>query len=347
MRATAKGIGVYDDTAGSPPLVAQLGYAADLVGTRGWVVLFLTPLLPGPPPADLADRLAAAYARDMRVVVRLGWSGNMRDMADAGSNRTRYTAVASALAAVVDGLPLPPPALQPLLVHAGNEVNACNEWRCSSPVGEVVPITTIASEAAGFMQDTGAALSALPATRRGNLSIGHASVANWQNEGCECGTNQPVGAGQAGTNFLTSMLRSRPDLYANVSWLSSHSYPYSNEPLGSDKASRGLTYYRAERSALRRPSLPAVITETGWALTTGSSNVSEQQQGAWLRAAAESFWAADDTVLAVCPFLLAGRFWEPRGRNFLTCPPAAATAPCNASELRRKPVYEDWRMAEL
>ena len=71
---------MYDDTPGSPPIATQLEMAADLVGPSGWVVLFLQPVLPGPPPLDdFVAKLRAAYARGLRVVVRIGWSGAMRD----------------------------------------------------------------------------------------------------------------------------------------------------------------------------------------------------------------------------------------------------------------------------
>ena len=55
-----------------------------------------------------------------------------RDAADAGSNRTRYTGLAARVANVSAALPLPPAGRPPLLLHVGNEVNACNEWRCSA-----------------------------------------------------------------------------------------------------------------------------------------------------------------------------------------------------------------------
>eukprot|EP00966_Prymnesium_polylepis_P153177 3538465-Prymnesium_polylepis.1 len=154
MAWNAKGIGVYDDTPGSPPLVKQLDAARDLVGA-GYTVIFLSRLLDPLPPSlqVLADKLNAAYSRSLRVVVRLGWSGATRDRADPGTNRTRFTRMATDLARIVEALPLPPPDLGPLLLHAGNELNACNEWRCDES-GTVLSMAERTAEVGGFMRDT-------------------------------------------------------------------------------------------------------------------------------------------------------------------------------------------------
>jgi hypothetical protein len=346
------GIGTYGDTPGSPSMAYQFHVANDLLGAGGWVVVYF-PNLIGPklPPAEdkLVATLRAAYARSLRVILRLGWSGAMRDYADEGSNRSRYTQVADNLSDLVHRLPLPPRSLSPLLLHAGNEVNACNEWRCSGPAGVVLDVATRAAEAGGFMADVFAAFSALPATKNGSLSLAHASIANWQVQGCECGTNANVGAGESGTVFLKQLLARQPSLYSGVHWLSSHSYPYSNANYSTDvlsKAFRGLTYYRAERAVIGRPTLKAALTETGWARHSGSNEVSADDQATWMRRAAEEIWAPDATVLSVCPFLLVGRFWEAKGWNFLVCPPGNSSAPCpppERGELDRLPVYHAWK----
>ena len=347
-RWTAKGIGVYDDTHGSPPIAMQLEMASDLVGPSGWVVLFLQPVVPGPPPLDdFVAKLRAAYAKGLRVVVRIGWSGAMRDYADPSSNATAYTRVAEQIADVVAQLPLPPPDLLPLLVHAGNELNACNEWRCVEPAGVVFDLATRAREVGGFMDATMTRLGALAAARNGSVSLAHASIANWNMEGCVCGSNDAVGAGSPGTAFLAELLRGRPALYAPAQWLSSHSYPYSNSNYSTDpqsKAYRGLTYYRAERAVLNK-SLPAVLTETGWARASSNNPVSEADQADWTRRAADEIWRRDPSVLAVAPFLLAGRLWEDAGIGgwtFADCPPGAIDAPCDGA-LTPRAVLDAWR----
>lgn len=108
------------------------------------------------------------------------------------------------------------------------------------------------------------------------------------------------------------------------------------------KAFRGLTYYRNELDVIGTQ-LPVVITETGWARNGADNTVSADDQAVWLRRAAESIWMQDYSVLAVCPFLLAGRFWEAKGWNFVACP-SSNTSECNG-ELTKLPVYEQWRAA--
>jgi hypothetical protein len=333
MSWPARGIGTYDDTSGSPPLSVQLPVAANLVGRRGWVVIFLQPALPGEPNVTAyADKLRAAYSEDLRVIARLGWSGAMRDYADPGSNHTRYALVAQKLAALV------------------GQLNACNEWRCTEPAGAVYNLSARAREVAGFMADTMASLVRLPAVREGRVWPAHASVASWQSDGCECGTNAPVGAGQLGTGFLAALSRERPALYRPVRWLSTHSYPFSNADYSTDsssKAFRGLTYYRTERAVLNlSAAFPAAVTETGWNRASANNPVTEADQAAWMKRAADEIWAPDRSVIAVTPFLLGGRFWEAdqHGWTFVRCPSGDATAPCDQN-LTRLPVFAAWQEA--
>lgn len=347
LKWPGKGIGTYDDTPGSPPIVQQLDLARDLVGS-GHTILFLSGLLgPSPPTRKaLKEKLEAAYRRSLRVIVRLGWSGSTRQRADAGTNFTRYVGMAQALADIVAALPLPPPHLQPLLVHAGNELNACNEWRCNGPYGRVLSIADRVAEIGGFMSDTMQAFGKMMSVRNGSIWLAHASLASWNHEGCECGTNTAVGIGRPGTDFLRALLDEHPRLYRDARWLSSHSYPYSNANYSTDPASksfRGLTYYRAELGLIRSP-LPVVITETGWARNGLGNRVSADDQAAWLRLAAEQIWMRDTSVRAVCPFLLGGRFWETKGWNFVVCP--SNTSDCNG-ELRKLPVYQQWQETGL
>eukprot|EP01045_Picozoa_sp_COSAG04_P001707 COSAG04_NODE_57_length_30587_cov_86.784632_31_plen_486_part_00 len=121
------------------------------------------------------------------------------------------------------------------------------------------------------------------------------------------------------------------ELYAPsaVDWLSSHSYPYSGEPFGTDRATRGLTYYRNESHAVGRGStFPVILTETGWRQTTGPMDAAADgagatpplpaptdgaQQADWTVLAYQKIWLRDPQIRAVCPFLLEGKFWEASG----------------------------------
>ena len=352
MPWSGRGIGTYDDIPGQPPLDLQLATASRLVGPKGWVVLFLQPVLDASPAviAAFGDKLRMAYSHSLRVVVRLGWKGAMVDNADAGSNGTRYTRVAKKLALVSAALPLPPAGLGPLLLHAGNELNACNEWRCTSPAGVVKSLATRAAEVGGFMADTMDGLRALPAAANGSLWLAHASIADWQTDGCECGTNEAVGTGREGVKFQELLVAARPARYAQARWLSSHAYPFSNSNYSSNTSSRayrGLTYYRAERATVNASAaeLPTVLTETGWARLNRGNPVSEADQAEWMTRAARELWAPDPSVLAVCPFLLGGRLWESSGWGFVDCPPAnSSEAPCDAP-LHERAVFGAWRRA--
>ena len=113
----------------------------------------------------------------VRVVVRIGWSGAMRDYADPSSNATAYTRVAVQIADVVAQLPLPPPDLLPLLVHAGNELNACNEWQCTGPSNTSMSSQQMATEVASFARDVAAALAPLRRGQHPSWSAGRLQLA--------------------------------------------------------------------------------------------------------------------------------------------------------------------------
>lgn len=157
------------------------------------------------------------------------------------------------------------------------------------------------------------------------------------------------------------MVQSVPSLYAadKVDWLSSHSYPYSGEPFGTHRATSGLTYYRNETALVGRPALPVIVTETGWRRhvavgSTATRRVSTAQtemrlslsprqlemhwdpprpaptsandQANWTTLAYERLWLHDPQVLGVCPFLLAGAFWEADGWPWIVAPRTGCTS---------------------
>jgi hypothetical protein len=201
---------------------------------------------------------------------------------------------------------------------------------------------------------------------KGRLQLAHAPIANSDTTPCQCGTQKPLGGWRSGLQFLAQMVQSVPTLYAadKVDWLSSHSYPYSGEPFGTARATSGLTYYRNETALVGRPSLPVILTETGWrrhAATTSTSNAAADQaeaklsllprrsklhfdpprpaptsasdQANWTTLAYEQLWLQDPQVLGVCPFLLAGVFWEADGWPWVVAPRAGCTG-CG-----RQPVF--------
>jgi hypothetical protein len=337
------GIGVYTDTPGSPKFEQQLDAALELVGAGGWVTLFLcswrthtTSCLNKTTTHDplSSAMLQAAYRRKLNVVARIGNPYAPRDHADDTASHSSFTELAAAYGRLVSSLPPPPDGVAPLYVQVGNELNACNEWQCTSPPSVNMSSAQMASEVAAFVRDVAAALAPLrngsrTPWPRGRLRVAHAPISNWDRSPCQCTTTKPLGGGSSGLTFLQAMLGAVPDLYSatSVDWLSSHAYPYSGEPFGSGRATRGLTYYRNETELVGRgDKMPVIITETGWrrhsvsSLSESSrrdppkpSPTSATQQANWTVLAYKELWLRDPQVLAACPFLLAGEFWEAGG----------------------------------
>ena len=200
---------------------------------------------------------------------------------------------------------------------------------------------------------------------KGRLQLAHAPIANSDTTPCQCGTQKPLGGWRSGLQFLGRMIQFVPTLYDadKVDWFSSHSYPYSGEPFGSARAMSGLTYYRNETTLVGRPSLPVILTETGWrrhAATASTSAAAKQaeaklslmpqrveprfdpprpaptsaaDQANWTTLAYEQLWLHDRQLLGVCPFLLAGVFWEAKGWLWIVTPRAGCT------DCGRQPVF--------
>ena len=70
---------------------------------------------------------------------------------------------------------------------------------------------------------------------------------------------------------------------------------------------RGLAYYRNESLVIGRPTIPVHITESGF---KRHGNASFKEQAAWTLKAFQNVWLPDNQLLSVCPFLLAGAFWD-------------------------------------
>ena len=342
------GIGCYDDTPGSPPLDAQLDAAAALVGERGFVVLYLCAwrthdghscLNESTQTSDPDSRakLAAAYARNLTVVARIGNPYVVRDHSDLGNknprggrgdtrNHTSYKTLAAAYARFVASLPLPPHGTTGLYVTVGNEFNACNEWRCSNDINSSnMTVESMAQEVAAFYRDVSNALAPIRDGSRGRVLYAHGALAPWTpGAACQCGTGAALGSGREGRRFLDNMLSYAPSLFTSpsrVDWLSSHSYPFSGAGWGTRKAYRGLEWYKNETAAIARgggggggkpaKALPVIITETGW---RRDASLLGFERANWTALAFERVWLGDAQVVGVAPFLLAGgALWQNLG----------------------------------
>ena len=344
------GIGVYLDTPGSPPLSRQLEATSNLVGQDGWIVLYICAWKhPGSScvnrstthDPESSEMLNLAYSKGLNVVARIGNPYYVREHSDEGSNFTSYKELGKAYALLVDSLPLPRTKNGALYIQVGNEFNACNEWKCEGNTTTSMSTLEMAKEVGAFYRDVLAALIPIRAKKNGRLLLGHGAIASWTTSPCQCGTGRPLGRGQLGLNFLKMMIGFYPNLYRNVDFLSSHSYPFSQTPYGTPKAMRGLVYYRNESVVVGRPTLPVHITETGW--RRGDITLTEQAE--WMVKAFQKVWLLDKQLLSVCPFLLAGTFWDaPHNRLAIhSMPPHSNHGGwtwVNSSTLDAFPVYE-------
>lgn len=315
------GIGLYNDTPGSPPLSSQLPVALNLTGPGGHVLLFFEftfspPSPPLPAPWQVAA-LSQACALGLRPVVRLGQpSRNYRDFADAGSNRTRFSALALAYVHFTAALRAAAAHCAAFRVILLNEPNICMEWACTSGAGTFLPAAAAAAEFAAFARDAGGAFAAaaLPGVR-----VAMAAVAGTGFSSCECvwnGRHSPQDTN--GTVFTAAMLAAVPGAYAGADFFTVHPYPACGDAPFDAWCARGwLAAYR-ELYALALPSWrrnashaggawPIVVSETGW-----QAPHNETGKAQWVVQALELF-ASDPNVDAVLPFLLAGNFWAPQG----------------------------------
>ena len=270
-------------TPGSPPVATRRWPPTSSVPRTGWCSS-CNPSA-GPAAARRFREAPRGVRRGLRVVVRIGWSGAMRDYADPSSNATAYTRVAEQIADVVAQLPLPPPDLLPLLVHAGNELNACNEWRCVEPPASSSTSRRARRSAAHGRHDDAARRACRRAQRQRvaraclhrQLEYGAASAAR---------TTRWVPAAPAPPSSPSCCAR-RPAVRAGE--VAVLAFVLLQLQLLDRPAVEGvprLTYYRAERAVLNK-SLPAVLTETGWARASSNSPVSEADQADWTRRAAD------------------------------------------------------------
>ena len=71
----------------------------------------------------------------------------------------------------------------------------------------------------------------------------------------------------------------------------------------------GLRLFENETRAIGRPSVPVIVTETGWCL----DDATQALRATWTVQAYRQLWLVNEQLLAVTPFLLAGAQWEAKG----------------------------------
>lgn len=313
------GLGVYNDTPGSPALNLQLPLVANLTSPGGWVTILLTGFSAiGPPDGSRVNltplpwevaALEQAYALGLRVIARIACNTYTRYVSDDEAH-LQYRAVAAAYREYVAQLPLPPDGVSPLHVHVGNEPNECIEWGCKEGLGLYGDVVGLfAPEAAGFQRDVLAALSDLP-----RLRLVVAPVASSGPAFCECRYGAGSFGAVNGTAFLSAMLAVVPALYAPASAFSAHPYPACQEAFAAPCARGWLASYQDQHAmalaswgGAERGRFPILLTETGW------SGASEADKATWIVDAFEQLFLTDGNVDAVTPFLLAGQLWAAAG----------------------------------
>eukprot|EP00756_Hemistasia_phaeocysticola_P002892 Hpha_TRINITY_DN11950_c0_g2::TRINITY_DN11950_c0_g2_i1::g.20469::m.20469 len=303
------GIGVYGSGsgAGAVPLAEQFPWALNLTGHGGRVLLYAAMTFSQNgnasscvvclPPPEYVAVIQQAYAMGLRPVVRLGqWPRTIRDFSD-DTEHLVYTSLARAYRTFAAGLPLPPDGSSlEVIVH--NELNGNSEWECS---GEGYASTNqTAAEVAGCLRDTLAALRPLPRLLLSPAATAYTSPAKYPCNQNKNGTHTPVDYSKpTDIAFMKQMLRAVPDLYAHADFFNSHSYPFHAQPFSTPLGRAGSVHYRTQVNATGRPSLPVLITETGWSLAN------ETEKAVSIVAAFQQEWLPDPQVVGVLPFLLA------------------------------------------
>jgi hypothetical protein len=178
-----------------------------------------------------------------------------------------------------------------------NELNAYSEWECSGD-GHLSTNDT-AAEVAGCLQDTLAALRPLPRLLLSPAPTAYTNPATYPCLGNKTGKLGPVDFSiPTDIAFMERMLRAAPDLYAHVDFFNSHSYPFQDQPFSTPLGRAGAVHYRAQLNATGRPSLPVLITETGWRMHDA------EEKAASMLGALQDEWLPDSRVAGVMPFLL-------------------------------------------
>lgn len=297
----------------SPGDSIQWPLASSLAGPSGWILLIFPgiDLSSSAPDPTWVAALHAVYALNLNAVVRLGppWGGAFyRDMSDDSNHRV-YTSLAAAFKSVVQGLPAPP-AAQRLWLQVDNEVDLCYEWACSNNDGSTRPFQETAAEYSAMLKYVIAAVRGLQLEY---IMIGASPMSPGGCVTCGCCGAENCPADSGGITGLQFMAAMDADVWPQVDFLASHSYPASGIGYGFNapmpQALPGLNYFDLELAVVNR-SLQVLMTETGWATAApGLPPCSEQDKATWTVDAYNAVWLNDSRIAGVMPFMLMDPTW--------------------------------------
>ena len=335
------GIGVYGGSYVGLTVAPQLPWARNLTGRGGRVLLYVgmsfaengnvSSCTAGcVPSAEDAAAVNQAYAMGLRPVVRLGqWPRTIRDFSDDADHLV-YASLARAYRSFAAALPLPPDGTSALEIQVLNEINTDVEWKCSGE-GRISTNDT-AAEVAGCVRDILVALRPLPRLLLSVFPTAYTGPATYPCVANVNGTHDHVNFTKAtDIAFMAKMLHAVPDLYTHADFFNSHPYPFHHEPFSSPLGRAGVVHYRAQLNASGRPTLPVLITETGWREMSGAALAKS------VVAALTEEWLPDARVASVMPFLLsaggASRFAQ-QSQPWVVWPNATAAAAAPVATLQ-------------
>lgn len=356
-RSNKFGIGVYHDGAsGGLPVASQLPWALNLTGHGGRVLLYVALLFSQNgnvssctggcistvrlsegdnsscsagcvPPAQFVASLQQAYAMGLHPVVRLGqWPRTIRDFSD-DTEHLHYTSLAKIYRDFAAALPLPPDG-SPLEVIVHNELNTKGEWVCS---GDGYASTNdTAAEVAGCLRDTMGALRPLPRLLLSLAPTAYTAPAIYPCKANTSGVPSPVNySTPTDIEFMVQMRHTVPDLYGRADFFNSHPYPWGDRPFSTKLGRAGVVHYRTQLEATGYPSLPVLISETGW------KGHDEVDKAVSIVAALQEEWLPDARVASVMPFLLSsedGSGFANSGWRWVLWPNSTIATPPSATQ---------------
>jgi hypothetical protein len=294
----------------------DLDLAANLAGPGGYVLLIFADITPSRHTADDSwkQSIQGAYDRDLIPVVRMAPPWGDRRVRNMGESPTSYKGLAKAYHDVIADLPKR--AGWPLYVEVHNEPNLCPEWACDASVGSIDE-ATMASEYAHMLSDVADGLAPLKA---GGVRVMNGALAPGGVLSCVCGTDQYTG-GTTGLTFLSKMASAVPGVFDKLDAFASHAYPAKGEgygffcPIAEDTP--GLLYFEKELSAIGKPGLKVLVTETGWSTKgdsgSGCPDSTREQVASYTVAAYQQIWETHPSLLGVTPFMLRDPSWDTFG----------------------------------
>ncbi len=305
--------------AGPPPVnrygmgYVSEGNAADhdltakLAGPGAYVTVIFADIKPGRTDAEASwkQSISDAYARDLIPVIRMAPPWGDRRVRNMGESPTSYKALGQVYKDVIASLPKR--EQWPLYVQVHNEPNLCYEWACDSGA---LSDSQIAGEYAALLRDAADALHSLndPRIRVLNGALAPGGVTQ-----CDCATqNGPPGT--LATTFLQQMNAAVPGVFEKIDAFASHSYPSKGDGWGFfcpyGEAQPGLLFFEKELAAINKPSLPVLMTETGWTIQHEGYNWSRDQVADFTVDALKNVWLTHPNILGITPFILRDGAWD-------------------------------------